>query len=93
MVCKVKFGAKIFLRTVLLTKNFKHELPIGKKCKLYVTGNPTCILKSLFRYITRFLISLSPFPVVFVEGRRLLLKRLKRPPEAYMRGLMIQENP
>ena len=31
-------------------------------------------------YYVRFLISLSPFPVVFVEGRRLLLRRLKRPP-------------
>ena len=31
-------------------------------------------------YYARFLISLSPFPVVFVEGRRLLLQRLKRPP-------------
>ena len=24
--------------------------------------------------------SLNPFPIVFVEGRRLLLRRLKRPP-------------
>ena len=34
-------------------------------------------------YYARFLISLSPFPVVFVEGRRLLLRRLKRPPGVY----------
>ena len=31
-------------------------------------------------YYERFLISLSPFPVVFLEGRHLLLRRLKRPP-------------
>ena len=31
-------------------------------------------------YYARYLISLSPFPVVSVEGRRLLLQKLKRPP-------------
>ena len=35
-------------------------------------------------YYASFLTSLSPFPVVFVEGRRLLLRRLKRPPAVHV---------
>ena len=49
---------------------------------LYFLGllNKCCVLKVFVSlYYWRFVISISPFPVVFVEGPRLLLQRLKRP--------------